>query len=231
MGGALAQPAHFGAELLRLAGVVAIGDDHHGGARIIRAVRASGWRSRGCRRCAYRRRSRAIRPSWSTARVTSRSRREADTCASRCGTRRLRLAERIDDAVQEAHEERGVEVHRARCIEQHDQAERLDLAPPPGEIDRRAAVTDVAVDGAAQVKPSPAPPHLLAAHQPCPHAAGEPRRERIRPRDIVRIGYMTQIGGDDVFGAGSALTAPAPPGRVTDVFETLDVIGQAGGRA
>ena len=42
---------------------------------------------------------------------------------------------------------------------------------------------------------------------------------------------MTQIGGDDVFGSGSALTAPAPPGRVTDVFETLDVIGQAGGRA
>ena len=106
----------------------------------------------------------------------------------------LGLAERIDHAVQEAHEERGVEAHRAGRIEQHDEPQRLDLAPAPGEIDRRAAVADIAVDGAAQVEPPAAPAHLLAPHEPRPHGAREPRGERVGARDLGRIGDVAQVG-------------------------------------
>ena len=93
--------------------------------------------------------------------------------------------------MQEAHEERGVEAHRAGGIEQDHEPQRLDLAPAPDEIDRRAAMGDAAMDGAAQVEPPAAPAHLLAAHQPRPHRTGEPRGERMgraRPRRDRRCG-------------------------------------------
>src|SRR5215470_6043032 len=61
------------------------------------------------------------------------------------------LPEGIDDAVEEAHEKRGVEAHRAGGVEQYDEPQRLDLASSPSEIDRRAAMGDAAVNGAPQV--------------------------------------------------------------------------------
>ena len=59
---------------------------------------------------------------------------------------RLRLLECIDNAVQEAHEERGVEVHRSRGVKQHDQPQRLHLAATPNQIEQRATMRDVAAD-------------------------------------------------------------------------------------
>src|SRR6266567_2158193 len=69
----------------------------------------------------------------------------------------LGLAERVDHAMQEADEERGVEAHRARGIEQNHEAQRLDLALAPDKFDRRAAVRDAAMDGAAQIESPSAP--------------------------------------------------------------------------
>src|SRR6202012_4173041 len=71
----------------------------------------------------------AISASLSTARVTSRSRSDGETCAG-----------------QEADKERRIEAHRAGGVEQDDQPQRLDLAPPPGQVDQRAAMRHVAMN-------------------------------------------------------------------------------------
>src|SRR5262249_6434209 len=68
------------------------------------------------------------------------------------------FAEAVDDAVQKTHEEGGVETHRAGSIEQYHEPQRLNLAAPPGEVDQRAAVRHIAMDGAAQVKAAAAAP-------------------------------------------------------------------------
>src|SRR5262245_43414937 len=96
----------------------------------------------------------------------------------------LRLAKRIDDAVQEADEERGVEAHRAGRIEQDDQAQRLDLATAPCEFHRRSTMRYVAVDGAAQVEAPPVPAPLLAANESRAHGQCKPHRQLVDLRDI-----------------------------------------------
>ncbi len=98
---------------------------------------------------------------------------------------RLRFAEGVHHAMQEADEERGVKVHRTRSVEQNDEAQRLDLAAAPGQLYRRAAVRDVAMDGAPQVEPPPAPTDLLAANEPRAHDAGKPLGERMRLRHVL----------------------------------------------
>ncbi len=142
---------------------------------------------------------------------------------------RLGLAETVDHAVQEADEERGVEAHRAGGVEQDDEAQRLYLSPPPGEIDRRAAVGDAAVDGAAQVEPAPAPPDALAAHEARAHHAGKPRGERVRRRNVVGIDDMAQIGRAQGFDARGAFAAAAAVGRRRFVLiaAPLDMIGKS----
>src|SRR5262247_1431741 len=65
----------------------------------------------------------AMSASLSTARVTSRSRREAGVEDEGLG-----LPKGIDHTVQEAHEERGVEAHGAGGVEQEHETQRLDLA-------------------------------------------------------------------------------------------------------
>ena len=125
---------------------------------------------------------------------------------------RLGLAEGVDHAVQEADEERGVEAHRAGGVEQHDEAQRLDLAPAPDELDRRSAMGDVAVDGAAQIEAPAAPPRPLAAHQPRPHARGPAARRARgsrRPRRDRRCGAGRP---PQSFGARGAFAAAAAVG-------------------
>src|SRR5262245_5196242 len=100
---------------------------------------------------------------------------------------RLRLAKRIDDAVQEANEERGVEAHRTGRIEQDNQAQRLDLAAAPSELHRRSTMRYAAVDGPAQVEAPPAASHLLAANEPCAHGQREAHRQLVDLRDIRGI--------------------------------------------
>ena len=78
----------------------------------------------------------------------------------------FRFAERIDHAMQEADEERGVEVHRTGGVEQHYKPQWLGLAPPEGEIDRHPAVRHAAVNGSPHVEPPSAAPHPLTPNQP-----------------------------------------------------------------
>ena len=106
----------------------------------------------------------------------------------------LGLAEGVDHAVQEAHEERGVEAHRARGVEQHHQAQRLRLAPAPDEIDRRAAMGDAAMDGAAQIEPAAAPPRPLAPHQARPHARARRAASACARGDLVGIDDVADVG-------------------------------------
>ena len=163
------------------------------------------------------------------ARHVAVAQRRRDVRKPRVEHEGLGLAERIDDAVQEAHEERGVEAHRARGIEQHDEPQRLDLAAAPGEIDRRAAMRDVAMDGAAQVEAAPAPAHLLAPHQPRAHACGRAApRARCVARDLVRIDDVAQVGGRDASRRARRLRGGRARRRVVAVVVApLDVIRQA----
>ena len=141
----------------------------------------------------------------------------------------FRFAKCVDDAVQEAHEKCGVEAHRARGIEQHNEPQRLDLATAPREIERCAAVRDVAVNGATQIEPAAATANLLAAHEPRAHDAGKSRGERLRRRDVRRIDYVPQVGGGECFGARSAFAPAAPVGDVFGlaVAASLDSVRQA----
>src|ERR1700684_1138552 len=175
------QPAHLLAELARLAGVVAVGDDHQRGARIDDAPRMPAIKG-GEALADPRAAADALRHQRQlldgTRHVTSAQRRR-DVGEAGVKDEGFGFAERIDDAVQEADEERGVEAHRARRIEQHHKPQRFYLAPAPGEFERHAAVRDIAMNGAAQVDPPAAAADLVAAHQARAHDAGEPRRQRM----------------------------------------------------
>ena len=141
----------------------------------------------------------------------------------------LGFAEAVDDAVQKADKKRGVEAHRARGVEQHDETQRLDLAPAPGELDQRAAMGDVAVDGAAQIEPAAAAADLLAADEPRAHGAGKTRGKRMGCGDFVGIGDVAQVGCRQHLRARSAFAAAAASrGTFTvAVMAPLDAIGMA----
>src|SRR5262249_52479130 len=104
-------------------------------------------------------------------------------------------------AMQKADEERGVKAHGTGGIEQNDEAQRFDLAPPPGEVDGRPTVRDVAVNGAAQVEPPAAPAYLVAPDEPRTHAAGKTCRERVRRGHVLRVDDMAHVGLHQRFGA------------------------------
>src|SRR5436190_9121409 len=65
---------------------------------------------------------------------------------------RLGLAKLVEDAMDETKEYARVHAHRTRSVEQHHEPQRLCLALPLDEIDRHAAMADIAVNGAAQIK-------------------------------------------------------------------------------
>ena len=50
------------------------------------------------------------------------------------------FAKGVYDAVQEPYEERCLEAHGTRCIEQEYKPQRFDLASAPGEIQQRATM-------------------------------------------------------------------------------------------
>ena len=226
-----AQPPHFFAELLGLAGVVAVGDDHHRGARIDDAPRmpaiegGEALADPGAAADALRHQRQLI----DRARHVAVAQRRRDMREPGVEDESLGLAEAVDHAMQEADEERGVEAHRAGGVEQHDEPQRLDLAAAPGEIDQRAAMGDVAMDGAAQVEPAAAPAHLLAANKPRAHGAGKPRRQRVGRRDLVGIDDVAEVRGRQRFGARGAFAAAAAFGGAVAVAvgAPLDAIGQA----
>src|SRR5580698_8016931 len=148
------QPAHLLAELARFAGVVAVGDDHQRGARIDDAPRMPAIeggeafadpRSAADALCHQRQ----LLDRGCHVAIAQRRR---DVGEAGVEHERFGFAERVDDTVQEANEERGVEAHRARRIEQHHEPQRLYLAPPPGEIEGHAAMRDIAMNGAAQIE-------------------------------------------------------------------------------
>ena len=70
---------------------------------------------------------------------------------------------------------------------------------------------------------------LFAAHQAGAHDAGEPRRERVRRRNLFGIDDMAQVGAREIFDTRRALAAaPALGPRFTvAVALSLDAIRQA----
>src|ERR1700719_1671780 len=116
------QPAHLFAELPRLAGVVAVGDDHQRGARIDDApgVPAIEGGQTFADLGAAANTLRHQRQLLDRARDVAIAQRRRHVRQAGVKDERFGFAERVDDAVQEADEERGVKAHRARRIEQHD---------------------------------------------------------------------------------------------------------------
>src|SRR5262249_29068028 len=117
-------------------------------------------------------------------------------------------------------------VHRARGVEQNDEAKRLDLAAPPSEVHGRSAVRYIAMDRTPQVEPPPALADLLAANQPRAHDARKSFGQRMGSRHVGGIGDMAEIGGCQAFKARRALPPPAVISYAFAifVFATLDMI-------
>src|SRR5262249_56000434 len=86
----------------------------------------------------------------------------------------FRFTERIDHAMQETHEEPGVEVHRAGGIEEEHKPQRPDLAAAPREIHQRAAMRYISVNCVPQIETPSAPAPTLPSHQPPPHYPPKP---------------------------------------------------------
>src|SRR5580704_6655388 len=130
------QPAHLLAELARLAGVVAVGDDHQRGARIDDApgVPAIEGGEAFADPCAAADALRHQRQLLDRARHVAIAQRRRDVGEAGVKDEGFGFAERLDDAMQEADEKRGVEAHRARRIEQHHETQRFYLAAAPGQI-------------------------------------------------------------------------------------------------
>src|SRR5262249_16171433 len=90
----------------------------------------------------------------------------------------LRFTEGVHHAMQEADDEPRIKLHRARGVEQNDEAQRIDLAAPPSEVHGRSAVRHIAMDRTPQVEPPPASADLLAANHPAAH---DPRKSLGHP--------------------------------------------------
>src|SRR5580693_8565466 len=225
------QPAHLLAELTRLAGVVAVGDDHQ---RCARTDDAPGMPAIEGGEAFADPRSAADalchqRQLLDGARHVAIAQRRRHVSEAGVKDECFGFAERVDDAVQEADEERGVEAHRARCIEQHHEPQRFDLAAAPGEIERHAAMGDIAMNGAAQIEPPAAAADLLAAHQARAHDAGKSRRQRVCGRNLFGIDDVAQIGRRQIFNARGALAAAPALGLrlAVAIALPLDMIRQA----
>ena len=121
--------------------------------------------------------------------------------------KRLGLAKLIEHAVDEAQEHAGVHAHRAGGIEQHHKPQRLLLALPPDQVDRHAAMADIAVDGPAQVEPVAAPPRQVAPGQPRAHGFCQPRRGRMGFLDLLGVGHFAEIDFGEIVGARGAFHA------------------------
>src|SRR5262249_36807933 len=142
-----AETPHFFPKMLRRASIVPVRDNHHGCARIDHAARMPAIESREAltdtgaaadalghhRKLVHRARDVAIAQRWRHGRKPS----VEDKC--------FRFAEGVHHAMQEAHEERGIEVHGARGVKKNDEAQRFDLAAPPSEVNRRSAMRYIAM--------------------------------------------------------------------------------------
>ena len=120
---------------------------------------------------------------------------------------RLGLAKLVEHAVDEAQEHAGVHAHRAGGVEQHDEPQRLFLALPLDEVDRHAAMADIAVNGPAQIEPVAAPPRQIAPRQPRAHRPRQPRGGVMRLLDLRGIGQLAEIHLGQIVGARGAFHA------------------------
>ena len=121
--------------------------------------------------------------------------------------KRFGLAKFIQHAVDEAQEYAGIHAHRAGGVEQHDEAQRLFLALPFDEVDRHAAMADIAVDGAPEIQPVAAPPRQVAPGQPGAHGLCQPRRGVVGLRDLIGVGQFAEIDFRKIVGARGAFHA------------------------
>src|SRR5689334_14474034 len=87
---------------------------------------------------------------------------------------------------------------------------------------------DIPVNGAAQIEAPPAPAHALATHQSRPHHPRQPRRKRVRLRDIGSVHNVAQVGACKVLEPGSALAPALSVARIiSNVVAPLGMIRKA----
>ena len=78
---------------------------------------------------------------------------------------------------------------------------RLFLALPLDEVDRHAAMADIAVNGPSQIEPVAAPPRQIAPRQPRAHRPRQPRGRFMRLLDLRGIGQFAEIHLGQIVGA------------------------------
>ena len=197
------EPPHFEAEALRVAGVVAVGDDDERGARIddagaVPAVELGKTLTDPRAAADALRHQREPVDRAPDVPFPERARNVDEMGVE---DERFRLAKGVDHSVDEADEEGRVGLHRTGRVEQQDEAERPMPALPPDEVDRRPAMADAAVDGAPQVEPPSAAPRPFAPHETRPHAPREAFGERMNLRRLLAVGDMPDVLGTEGAGA------------------------------
>ena len=98
-----------------------------------------------------------------------------------------------DESLHELEKEAAVLLHRARDVEQDDDADRSVPAPPPNEIERLAATAEVAPHGAPEVEARRPMRVPVAPADPVAHGPGEPGREALGLRQLRGVGEMTEV--------------------------------------
>ena len=125
---------------------------------------------------------------------------------------RFGLVEFVEHAVDEAYEQAGVEAHGAGGVEQHDQPQGPALPLAPHQLDRHAAMGNVAPDGAPQIDAPALVARPLAPTEPSAHLPGKTHGQRVRLRDGVRVGDLAKVRLRQAFRARGAFHAPSTAG-------------------
>ena len=207
---AFCQRRHFSSEQGSVAGLVAVGHDHHAAARMdhprgmpaIKGLQALADPGAAARALRHDR-----QPVQRASRIPFLH-RVGDVGKTGVKQERLGLAKFVEHAVDEAQEHRRVHAHRAGRIEQDDEPQRLVLASPQHPVDRHAAVADIAVNGSPQIQPLAAPPRQIAAGEPRPHGLRQSRRGDMRLFDLLGVRHLAEIDLGEIFRARGALHQP-----------------------
>ena len=207
---AAAKPAHLGGKRLRLAGVVAVGDDDHRGPRIDHALGVPAVEG-----------GEALADPRAAADPFRHQRQPVDRARRRCGRGatprhgRGGCGRRRPPPRGTRRPRRAGSGRRRRCRGSSSRTRRGARRGGAGFSLRRRQTSSIGVppwemllvDGAAEVEAPAAPPRLRPPHETGAHRPRQPRGERVGLGDLVGIDDVAHVGGGEQLGARGALAA------------------------
>ena len=115
-----------------------------------------------------------------------------------------------EEPLHELKEEAAVRLHRARDVEEDDDADRPVPAPAANEVDGLAAPAEVAPHGPAEIEARRPVRVPVAPRDPMAHGAGEPGREPLGFAKLRGVGEVAEVGPREVRPPGGHEAARSP---------------------